>query len=100
MFDWKKWLEQSGVVLDLVDAARNKIAEGINKELERRLSSCQEELGETIRLLDEARKKLNISDACLSEANAEISRLREQLSEVNRRLQAVLVKTKGKKKPQ
>ena len=44
IFDWKKILNDSGIVLSVAEMARDKIVEGINKELERHLEEARNEV--------------------------------------------------------
>jgi chromosome segregation ATPase len=80
MIDWKAWLDKSGLVLGIAEAAREHIVEGINKELAHelelardRLNAAAEELGNYQRDLREARADLEM-------AQREVTRLKMQVA--------------------
>lgn len=83
-FDFRKVLENSEVFLKLADIAREKIAEGINKNLEDelvktqvRLHSMEDSLRKTEDELRETVKDLGEATRKLKDAELEIRRLKQ-----------------------
>jgi hypothetical protein len=71
MFDWKRIITESGVVISIAETARDAIVEGINKELERQLEDTRDKLTSTEMELANVRYELR-------SAMDEVRRLKEQ----------------------